>query len=249
MIPGIDDPTKWPFYEFRWNAKGVTAVRLDFIPADLGTVGIEHLNTVLWEQLTFYGGWAYFFKKGRITRIDLAADFPSLRMEDIYLLPSQGVTSRQYHRDGKLESVRLGKPIGSHTLVYDRKAKRVAKKKDWKGKVGLRVERRLLNPNFMLKDLQGLDCPFQGLSAISRHIDQPDFEKKAYIWELFMDGCEVRGLPAALARLPQGKRTQYRQYLKYAMESLWDLNEVWSQWPEVSAGLLPKNIEGYDVWK
>lgn len=248
VIPSIEDPTKWPFYEFRWNAKGVTAVRLDFIPADLGAAGMEHLNTVLWEQLAFYGGWAYFFQRGRVTRIDLAADFPNLRMEDIYLFPSQGVTSKQYYRNGKLESVRLGKPTGNHTLIYDRKAKRVAKKKDWKGKVGLRVERRLLNPNIMLKEIESLDCPFQELAAVSRHIEKPDFEKKAYIWDFVMDACEVRGLSAALARLPQDKRTAYRKYLKSAKASLWELDTVWLQWAKVSSMLEPVNIEGYDAW-
>lgn len=242
-LPSIADATKWPFYEFRCGEQGVTRVRLDLIPADLGKDGLAELNDELWKL--FYGGWEYFYHRGRVSRIDIAVDFPQLEMDQIFLLPQQGLTTKQFSSSGRLETVYLGKSKGNYTAIYNRKAKRIAQKKPWKGKAGIRVERRLKNQKLWLKDIDNLACPFANLQGISRQLDRPKFEKKAYFWEYFKDSLSARGLPAALALLPQGKRTQYRKYLKTKAPSLWDFDEIWSRWKVPASALRPIDETGF----
>lgn len=242
-LPSIADAAKWPFYEYHCGNHGVTKVRLDLIPADLGKDGLAELDDELWKL--FFGGWEYFYERGRVSRIDIAVDFSLLEMDQIFLLTRQAVTSRQYTSKGKLETIYLGKPKGNYTIVYSRKAKRVANKKPWKGKEGTRVERRLINPKINLKDIENLGCPFAQLQGISRQLDRPKFEKKAYVWEYFKDSLSVRGLTAALALMPTQKKTQYRKYLKAKASSVWDFDEIWSRWSVPASALRPIEKTGH----
>ena len=55
--------------------------------------------------------------------------------------------------------------------------------------------------------------------------------KMLYIWDLFRCTVEVKGLQAALAMLPEDKRTVYRKYLGAHGQPWWDPKAIWANWP------------------
>ncbi len=78
------------------DKKLATRLRLDFVPVDLGPQGIQDLHIVLITLMP--GGWEYFLKHGKITRLDVAVDFPGLAMDDFHFLPTKGATSTVFRQ-------------------------------------------------------------------------------------------------------------------------------------------------------
>jgi hypothetical protein len=234
-LPAVADAKKWPMYEVGWDGNCITRIRLDFIPADLGPEGLEDLHCVLVALM--HNGWAFVIEHGIVTRLDVAVDFPNVEMDDLLFLPQQGVTSQRWCRSGKLESYQLGKAKGNCTMIYNRRAKRVAQGKPWAGKTGIRVERRLRSPGISVSSLPELAFPFTGLCPIQKLVGKPAIEKKAYFWEFFIRSAESIGLAAALALLPTNKRTGYRKFIQQNCATWWKPEEIWPRWQSTLSDL------------
>lgn len=233
----------WPFYEIAFDSGCITKVRLDIIPADLGPDGLFDLHFVLMGLMD--SGWGFVVKHGKITRIDVAVDLPTVEMEHLLYLPQKGLTSWQWLQSGKLGSYQLGKPKGNRTMIYNRKQKRIDKGQPWAGKEGIRVERRLKNLNLPLKGLSGLSWPFADLHPVQKIATPPSREPKVYIWTQFLMAAEHCGLAAALANLPPKKRTMYRKHLKQHSLPLWDPVAIWTNWEK---GLAESRIACTKTW-
>ena len=242
-LGSVVDAAKWPFYECAYEDKCITRVRIDFIPVDLGQVGMSELHLALLALMD--SGWAYFVENGHVSRLDVAVDFPEIEMDEFHYLPKQGATTKQWSRDGKLQTYQHGKARSSHTSIYNRKAKRISQKKPWAGKQGVRVERRLKGQNFPLKGLANLSNPFANMAMLKRYISPPPSEAKAYIWSYFMSTVEMKGMSAALAELPPQKQTAYRKHLKTNGVGWWDVEAIWHGWTPMLDEL---NISKASAW-
>jgi hypothetical protein len=176
-------------------------------------------------------GWHYFIIHGRITRLDIAVDFQNVQVNDFVFLANQGATIKQWRVNGQLQTYTHGKPKGNHTAIYDRKEKRIAKGKPWQGKEGIRIERRFkVPPVTKLPELPQMLNPFSEMKMISMP-GPPPKEAKPYIWHLFRHAVEVQGLQAALALLPEEKRTLYRKHLAAHTQPWWNPDAIWANWP------------------
>lgn len=228
-LPSVIDAAKWPHFQYGHDDGMATSLRIEFIPADLGHQGMLELHSILTALVP--NGWAYFILHGRITRLDVALDIPTARMDEFHFLPLQGATTSVWKSDGKLQTFQHGKPKGSHTQAYNRKAKRIAQGKSWKGKEGIRIERRLIGQQILLKELPALPNPFASMALIERYPSQPPAEAKTYVWSLFLNAAEHMGVPAAMALLPEEKRSTYRAHLKTEKLKWWDVGVIWKNWP------------------
>lgn len=233
VLPSVPTLTKLPLLQYSYVMPLARKLRLEFVPVDLGPEGMIELDAILTSILN--GGWAYVKKFGKITRLDVTVDFPGVMMADVHLLPQQGATSKQWAVDGSFESYTHGKSKGNQTAIYDRKKKRVAQGKQWVGKEGVRVERRLKTPTISsLNQLPTMANPFAAVSMVYIPTEPPDaLKKKTYIWTLFQAAVEARGLPAALALLPEERRTAVRKHLAKHKQSWWAPDQIWSQWPKM----------------
>ncbi|MCH8685868.1 hypothetical protein [Pedomonas mirosovicensis] len=228
-LNSVLDAKRWPHLQYAYIDKLATKFRIEFVPVDLGPEGLAELHAVLTTIMP--DGWGYFVDHGHITRLDVAVDLPTVRMDEFHFLPKQGATVTAWKQDGALQTYQHGKPKGDHTSIYNRKAKRIAHGKPWKGKEGVRIERRLKGKHWPLKQLCNLPNPFASLNMIARHVGPPEGEHKPYIWELFLRAAEHTGLPAALALLPAEKRTLYRKHLNGQALGWWDVEAIWANWP------------------
>jgi hypothetical protein len=235
VLPSVVHDKKWPLLQCRMSFQDKTtfALRIEFSPIDLGIKGMDELHSVLVSLVD--GGWSYFVTHGRVTMIEVTVDLPGINMEQFSVLPKQGTVSRAWGSNGKLETTVLGKAAGNQTKIYDRGKKRKAKGQGWSGPITTRVERKLRpQPKLQLADLASLKNPFADItllpSAIGPPPDEPD--TKEYLWTLFQDSIQIRGLVAALKLLPEVKRTTYRKWLAQHPAEWWKPHVIWSHWPK-----------------
>lgn len=245
VIPSLASHKKWPHLQLGYDptSKLAQSLRIEFSPIDLGLQGMTALHVNLISQIP--DGWAYFQEQGRITMIEVTLDIEGIGMEDFHILPAQATASATYKRNGKLETLYLGKSKSNQTKIYDRGQKRISKGQGWSGPPTTRIERRLkLAKPLQLADLGSLPNPFADLKIIASASGCPPEEEKsnkAYLWSLFMDSVRVRNLNASLALLPTKKRAMYRKWLAKHSTSWWQPADIWAHWPNVVAksALLP----------
>lgn len=217
-------------FEYAHEAGLAVLCRLELNPSKLGEMGLAGLHSVLASIMP--NGWAYVIEHGRVTRIDLAADIQGLRMNQFLFMPHQGLTtSHVFGVNGHLETMYFGKPKGNQTRVYSKKKEQLVKGHAFCGPSVVRVERMLRNPKIVaLKNLDQLDNPFVSM-VMTIPLPGPPPGEKPNRWAMFEDSIKVRGLAAALALLPEDRRTMYRKHLKTQAHLMWDPAAIWSQWP------------------
>lgn len=227
-LSSLVDEKKYPLLQYAYSGKQALQLRLEFVPVDLGSNGMIELHAALGM---LDGGWGYFVKHGRITRIDVAVDIPNTRMDEFLFLPPQALTTMQWKVNGELQSIVFGKKSGNQTSIYSRSAKRLAKGQGWVGKPEVRIERRITNlKNQKVSGLPSLPNPFSKLQ-MTVNIPGPPPGGKEWEWSVFEDSVKVRGLTAALALLPEERRTKYRKHLAAHPQPWWKPGAIWAQWP------------------
>jgi hypothetical protein len=231
----VDGHVDRPLLQYAHEAGKAKKIRIEFNPARLGAEGLMKLHAVLISLVP--DGWGYFIKHAKITRIDIAIDLLGVLIDQFLLLSSHGQSSRQWARDGHLETFTIGKDTGNQTLIYDKAKEQLAKKKAWTGTSIVRIERRLRQPGAKkLSELAALENPFASLVLTPKLPLRPLNEKET-VWAMFLDSAQVRGVNQALALLPTERRTRYRKHLKNNQEPWWDPAAIWTKWPEILAEL------------
>lgn len=208
-------------------------LRLEFNPAKAGPVGMNILRGVI-DLLLPFGGWDWLVQKGKVSRLDVAADLSGARMHHFHLLPQQVLVTKTYERAGKLKTIYVGSSKGNQLTVYSKSAQMAENKTPLPGPV-VRIERRLKNLGMSLSQLAGLENPFFKFSIVSTPPGPPpgeDTPQKRYIWTVFLDAVARRTLGPALKLLTQSKMTVYRKHFKGYEQPWWDSEHVWAQWPE-----------------
>lgn len=233
-----------PLIQYRYSEGKTEKVRIEFNPRKLGVDGLGNFGTVLVSLMD--NGWEYVEKYGKITRIDIAVDFPGKRPEDFLFLPDIATTERSWSRQGYLQSIALGKGPGSQKLVYNVKAKRLNKGQPWKGAAATRIECRVRNlEQASLTALMALPNPFAGLTLVPQmpgppFVGDPSKDKSiAREWAVFQDSIKVRTLGPALALVPDKRAAVYRKHLKANALPWWKPDEIWLNWPKALKVLKP----------
>ncbi len=232
-LPSIVDFKKLPLFQLRYDklTKIAEKMRLEFVPQDLGQLGMIELHAAMVSLVD--DGWASIAKHALVTRIDVAVDLHGVRMDGFLFLPKQTATTMRWTMNGVVESVVIGKNKGNQTLIYDRKAKRLAKDPKWKGGKGVRIERRLVGlKGLKLSALIGLKNPFANM-VLTQNIPGPPRSGKEWEWSMFCDSVKVRGLTDALKLLPAERRTKYRKHLSAHSQPWWNPAEIWTAWPNM----------------
>ncbi len=242
-LESVVNSKHWPHYQFVSNEDGVTKLRIDFVPVDLGSEGLLELNA--WLSTLVPGGWSFFIKHGKVTRIDIATDVYGLTMADFLIIPSQCLTVKHFESDGILQTVELGKPKSNQTSIYDRYKKRLAKGQGNKVGPCVRIERKLRMPNLQLSELQKLKNPFGKLCLVSPQLTQPPAETSAGKWMGFRCTVAQIGLENALGTLPTKRRTAYRKHFKTLGTGWWNPEQIWSQWPKALDLSLVSNSKAF----
>ncbi|WP_374846248.1 hypothetical protein [Brucella ciceri] len=238
VLQSVDQLKRYPLIQFRYlkDHKLIERFRLEFVPVDLGSNGMEELHIVMGGLIE--DGWDYVRKYGKVTRIDISIDIPNVSMESFLLLSHQSVSSRTWSMDGRLETIVHGKKKGNQTIVYDRGAKRKAHGQSAEGKQGTRVERRLIKlPMVTVAGLVQLENPFAKLALLEKLPTIPPASAKSASqkgqWQMFCDSVQVRQLSNALTLLSAEKRAEYRKHIKQNSAPWWDPDAMWGKWSSV----------------
>jgi hypothetical protein len=220
-------------FDYRREGSEARCCRFEMNPSKIGAIGLFDLHA----RTPLPGGWNYVVQRGGITRIDVAVDIPEMTMDDFLFMAAQGVTTKMWSQSGHLQTVQLGKPKGNSTVIYSKDQEQIAKGKPFFGPPTVRVERRLRHPaKKWLYQLPLLENPFAAATLTVSLPGTPPGEKMNQ-WIMFMDSVRVRGLTAALALLPQERRTRYRKWLKSQGHPVWDTDAIWSNWPKLLSDL------------
>jgi hypothetical protein len=122
--------------------------------------------------------------------------------------------------------------------IYSQIAEQKSKGKSWAGAPVVRIE-RILGPRYKhtIPSLGELDNPFAKIMLTHPPPPCPAWEK-SWQWAMFCDVVRVRGLPSALALLPEDRRQKYRAHLKLHKQGWWDPDAIWKLWPKAIGPLL-----------
>ena len=217
--------------------------RIQFNPSKLGPSGMKGLHKVLGK--IFPGGWSYFTEHGRVSGIDIAIDFPGVRMHHFNLLPDKVLTTKTYAEQAKLKTIYSGKPTGNQLKLYSKSYQLwlKGKKKGEKGPPVVRVEKRLRNLKKPLKDLASLGNPLLGFTLVAHPAGPPadESQKLKWVWPVLLDSVATRGLGPALKLLPANRMAMYRKHFAEHAQEWWKPGAIWAKWPEAlkKANLLP----------
>jgi hypothetical protein len=203
---------------------GQASFRIGFNPSKLSPEGCLELMSLL-------SGWiaedeTIFFYSGKITRCDIALDFPGYCADDVIIrscrLQKHGVYS---NRHGDPETTYMGTPRGRRVVAYD--------KEDSLGLVtGLRLECRLKpKPAILGHQLATLANPFDHVELLPA-----DFSDAAALGipaQYVADSCRIGGLKRALKPLDAPKRKALKSAYGAAKSLIPDLDSLWATWPDV----------------
>lgn len=206
-----------------WEAR-TNAYRIECNPEKLGPQGREELDTLL---LSIAGvNFREFVATGKVTRVDIAVDFPDILVDDVVVRSwharKHGIYSSQL---GIPETVYVGK---DNIVVYDKGAQA----KD--GFTRLRVERRL-KPMCLGRDLPNIANPFEKLRVIPTSVLKPIVPAPA---EAIFDSMRVRGIHRVIAKLPLQDRARVKRVAEDEANNLLPAS-LWDAWPTclVEAGV------------
>ena len=235
-LPSIVDQKRLPLFQARYDPKNqkVESIRLEFVPVDLGPLGMAELHAVM--MILMDGGWEYVAKHGRISRIDVSVDLPGVRMDGFQFLPKYPSITMRWTVNGVLQNVAYGKPKGNQTLIYNRKTKRLSKGQEWPEQSVVRVERRLVNVGIKLHQLPALTNPFADMQ-FTKNMPNAPLDVDERLWTMFCDSVSVRGLKDALALLKKDRRTKFRKHLETHPVPWWQPHEIWKGWEPMLVSL------------
>jgi len=195
--------------------------RLDFNPSKLSPAGLAELMGLL-------AGWiaaneTIFFYSGKITRCDVALDFPGHRNDEVIIrarrLQKHGVYSNRY---GDPQTTYIGTPRGRRVVAYD--------KPNHSGDVSLRFECRL-KPGILGHQLVNLPNPFAGIELFPAAF--PDAAGLGIPAQFIADSCRIGGIKRALKALDKQQAKALKNAYAAAHSLIPNLDTLWATWPDV----------------
>lgn len=228
-----------PRLMYRHSGNLAQRIAINMHPNDMGSNGIEEMNYILTSIID--AGWKVFIDRSSISMLEVTVDLAGVAIRDVHALPEKAFSQKEIANNGRLQTLYLGKRNANQWRIYDRTAKRHAHQQfSYTGEV-TRIERILRNTNIKLKDLATVPNTFATLKLADLPLTPPPelSKSKHYIWELFCDSVQHRGLLPALKLLPEASyRSQFRKWLKANEAPYWQPDELWKAWKPLTAKLL-----------
>jgi hypothetical protein len=222
-------------FQFGRKGCGKSDARFEFNPHKTGSEGVFGLDYKL--RFVFPNGWDDVVQIGRVSRIDIAVDVPDLTVDDFLYLPALGLSSERFRRDGHAKTLYFGKRGANQIRIYCKSDEQAAKGHPMAYSV-VRVEQTLVNLKSKVCELSQLPNPLKKMVMTEHCPVRPGWETSQR-WAMFQDCVHARGLTAALALLPQKRRTDYRKYLaEHQALEWWNPDEIWKHWPHAVQELL-----------
>jgi hypothetical protein len=168
-----------------------------------------------------------FLAQGKITRLDLAIDFPGFTARDVIVAATHtrktGCYSDQY---GNPETIYIGAVKSKNRVV--------AYTKKFNGELGLRLECRV-KPKCLGESLALIQNPFDRV----RLYPTTALDKKcgAIPSEIVADSMRLRGIKRTLALLPKPITVELETALLSAENMLPKAATIWKDWPAQLAKL------------
>lgn len=219
-------------------------LRLEFNPSKLGTEGLSKFKSRLTEMTYGSVTWDEVLSAGKATRVDVATDMVNAPLGN--LLFDSKIPGKQHiytGRGGNLETAYLGlKKTGkaSDLIVYDKLQEATDKHQElgYSGIVHTRVEITKRGYTQKLSNLAEMKNLFEQVTIV--HPGAPPDGTDAWVWELFMDSCRLRGMGKGLALVPEELRVIFEAKLDEASARSWQPKKLWARWSMIvmQSGLL-----------
>jgi hypothetical protein len=199
---------------------GQASFRIDFNPSNLSPEGCLDLMGLL-------AGWiaeneTIFFYSGKVTRCDVALDFPGYLLESVLVrarrLQKHGIYS---DRHGQPETTYIGTPRGRRVVAYD--------KPNQSGGTNLRLECRL-KPKILGHQLVNLPNPFARVELLPA-----DFSDAAGLGhsQFIADSYRIGGIKRVLKALDKQQGKALKNAHAAAISLIPNLDSLWATWPDV----------------
>ncbi len=222
------------------KTSGISFFRIDFNPSHCD---MESVAAFL--QSVLPGGLEDVALKGRVSRIDLTADFTGIHIDDLLIAYPGMQVSKGYYKSGRPETLYMGGYECAKLVVLYDKAQHVRHlnaKKHLKleplSEPTTRLEIRL-HPDLGLAGLQALGNPFLKLilAAVENIPAHPE-----PVWKLFMALAKYRGAHDALLMIQdKHQRKIFRNRLGCGNPHWWKPQVLWKAWPGLLAELFFTN--------
>ena len=207
--------------------------RLEWNPRLFGPENLEDAKLALTAFM--HNGWEYVVKRGRITRLDVAIDLTKVHVDTLVLRGKRPQKFGLYTgRDGRLETIYVGDPRGSHIIAYDRmkriKANGGNEPLPLIGPV-TRIETVKKNISVPLLDILDQADPFEGVQVFQFPGDEhiPTLTRP---WPMFRDMCQVRGFHRAMKAVSPILRKNVRKHLPELRPHWWEQEKIWKRWAD-----------------
>jgi len=222
-----DDP-QTVIFEAGPYLPGVASYRLELNPDKICKAGWDDLHTLLTSCIDVDP--IALFRKGKITRLDVALDLPGLSLEQIIVrtskLQKHGLYSDRY---GNPETSYIGTPRSRRVVAYN---------KPTMDKTGtlLRVEIRL-KPQCLGMQIASLPNPFEKVELIPANF--PYSTALLIPSQFFADSIRIGGLKRAIFPLCEKDAKSLKNAYEMATSILPSTDALWANWPQtlVSYGL------------
>lgn len=193
------------------------------------------------EDLMFqiFNGEAHkYFKKGYYRSIDVAVDFPDVKISDLRAAATNYTDSYIYNKSGKVNAIYFGsRKSRSRIKTYDKKLQLKQKKK-----------------KSLSYELTRFEFTYKGHIALNNPNDVPNLFKRLTVSHTpipkgtraadlnFLDAVQMHGAERVIRRYGCPKtRSQKRRLLEVVSTTAFDFGAIWEQqWPKVSNELYQK---------
>ncbi|WP_265528781.1 hypothetical protein [Sphingomicrobium marinum] len=234
QLPKAVGKDSLPHLEWRWDANGVSRLRLSFNPTTIGAEGMLDLHNEL--QNICHEGWKYFIQHGKLTRADIKYDVAHWSMGDFYVIPTHAVSQISWNKSGRFTGVVFGGSKGRQLRVYDLKEKH--------GMNGVRLECKTL-PNMPLIALPKMANPFAKYVVATACLPAPK-ALKSWEWSLLCHAATTIGMANAIKKLPtQYMRSLVKNHIASFPAPTWKANELWKGW---KAAVINSKLVNPSAW-
>jgi hypothetical protein len=181
-----------------------------------------------------------FFFNSNVTRLDIAADFRNLYIDDLVCRNlRQRRSAAYYNQSGRTESIYLGHRKSIIQMrIYDKTAKNRSKGNFAETEQVTRIE-ATVNPGCSFADIAKIKNPFDGL-MIYKLSDLIADQRLPFS---FCDSIHHRGLTATLNLLKPDEREAVKTLLDEHVYQGFPADEIFRQWKLSLRKLLPLKVQ------
>lgn len=193
------------------------------------------------------GGWGDIEKFAVVNRIDAAVDIFGVTPSDLFAHYPKMQIAKAYFKSGSLETLYFGGSDSERQIVIYDKARQLEEGKDKShhldkhqkpvGKV-TRVEVRLRS-GINFSDLKMIENP---LDSLALKLNSPALSEDVN-WKLIHLASNVCGHQPLIQALPKSVKSKYLAIYSGLSSEWWSSAKIWSSWPQVTNGLLPKSAQ------